>query len=91
MPEIIWEFLRQEYTNSEEWKVEVKATVKSSVPLKGVKLAIKKSLKEEAINSKPIGLPLVAGNYQVPIWMSWIAVLLTLALAISIWYEHRKT
>ena len=36
-------------------------------------------------------LPLIAGNYQVPIWMSWIAVLLTLAMAISIWYEHRKS
>lgn len=68
LPEITWEFPRQEYTNSEEGQVEVKATVKSSVPLKNVKLAIKKSLEEEAINSKPIELG--AGSLSADIAMS---------------------
>ena len=56
LPEINWEYPRQEYTNSEEGQVEVKATVKSTVPLKSVRIAVKKSLEEAAINSKPIDL-----------------------------------
>lgn len=38
-----------------------------------------------------VELPLIAGKYHVPIWMSWIAVFLTLGLAISLWKEHRNT
>ncbi len=55
LPEISWEHPRQEYTNSEEGQVEVKATIKSVVPLKSVKIAIKKTL-EEATKARAVEL-----------------------------------
>jgi len=30
------------------------------------------------------------GCYSIPMWMSWAAVVLTSALSIAIWYEHRN-
>ena len=56
LPEITWEYPRQEYTNSEENQIGIKAAVRSNVPLKEVKLTIKKSLDEEPLNSKNLEL-----------------------------------
>ena len=39
LPRIEWDLPRLEYTNSQENKVDVKATVTSVVPLKSVRLA----------------------------------------------------
>lgn len=47
LPKIDWELPRLEYTNSHENKVDVKAVVTSTVPLKSVKLAILKTLDAE--------------------------------------------
>jgi hypothetical protein len=56
LPKIDWELPRLEYTNSQENKVEIKASVTSPVPLKNIRLAILKSLDEEptaSINITP--------------------------------------
>ena len=47
LPKIEWQLPRLEYTNSQENKVEIVATIMSPVPLKSVRLAILRALDEE--------------------------------------------
>ena len=47
LPEIEWELPRLEYTNSQENKIDVKAHITSTIPLKSVRLAILQSLDTE--------------------------------------------
>ncbi len=56
LPAITWEQPRLEYTNSEEGRLEVKATVSSSVNLKGVQLLLLRSLDEKPFAVKDIDL-----------------------------------
>ncbi|MDA0196402.1 MAG: caspase family protein [Bacteroidetes bacterium] len=72
MPEIIWQYPRQEYTNSEENQIEVKATVSCTVPLKDVTIFIKQSLEEEALSAKPIALDPSALTANIDLDMSLI-------------------
>jgi hypothetical protein len=56
LPKIEWDLPRLEYTNSQENKVDIKASVTSPVPLKSVRLAVLKALDEEptaVINISP--------------------------------------
>jgi hypothetical protein len=48
-PQIIWELPRLEYTNSQDPKIEIKATVTSIVPIKRIQLSILHSLTEDPI------------------------------------------
>jgi len=52
LPTIEWIFPRLEYTNTQENRVEVKATVTSSTPMKNVVVSVKRGKTEEAIGAR---------------------------------------
>lgn len=52
LPTIEWIFPRLEYTNTQENRVEVKATVTSSTPMKNVVVSVKRGKKDEAIGAR---------------------------------------
>lgn len=37
-----------------------------------------------------VQVEVVAGGYRIHMWMSWAAVVVTLALSTAIWNEHRN-
>ncbi|MEQ8534068.1 MAG: caspase family protein [Imperialibacter sp.] len=66
LPRIVWELPRLEYTNSQENRVDVKATVVSTEPLKSVRLALKTSNDGEpsAVKNVELESPLVTSIQQ---------------------------
>ncbi|WP_416867205.1 MAG: caspase family protein [Imperialibacter sp.] len=80
LPRIVWELPRLEYTNSQENRVDVKATVVSSEPLKSVRLALKSSNDGEPSATKNVELesPLmttVQQNLYLPDGQSYIEII----------------
>jgi len=80
LPRIVWELPRLEYTNSQENRVDVKATVVSSEPLKSVRLALKSSSDGEPSATKNVELesPLmttVQQNLYLPDGQSYIEII----------------
>ncbi|CAD5293143.1 MULTISPECIES: caspase family protein [unclassified Imperialibacter] len=66
LPRIVWELPRLEYTNSQENRVDVKATVVSTEPLKSVRLALKTSNDGEpsAVKNVELESPLLTSIQQ---------------------------
>ena len=54
LPSIEWEFPRLEYTNTQENRIEIKAAVSSSVPLKSVTLVVKQGEKGQVIGTRAL-------------------------------------
>ncbi len=56
LPVIKWEYPSMEYTNSQEHKVVVKASVSSSIPLKSVMLNVKSGKNQSTRGSMPVNM-----------------------------------
>ncbi len=65
LPKIAWTFPGREYTNSQEFQVELKANISSGSPITEVIISIAKSEGGEVIGSKGLNVPANSYNYQV--------------------------